>query len=170
MPLAGHDAGGLLSAPIVEGNFNPRAPCGARRQPRHVHGIPVHDFNPHAPCGARLAVGGGLMHIRVFQSTCPLRGTTQAVARIRRLHLISIHMPLAGHDQRTWTQAPRPSYFNPHAPCGARRFRPCTASACPPISIHMHLAGHDQTERITTRRLPVFQSTCPLRGTTRRNL
>ena len=54
MPLAGHDAGGLLSAPIVEGNFNPRAPCGAR-------------------------------HVR-----------RDLTADIR---IISIHVPLAGHDK-----------------------------------------------------------------------
>ena len=34
-------------------NFNPRAPCGARRRLRAVHAGPHTHFNPRAPCGAR---------------------------------------------------------------------------------------------------------------------
>ena len=55
VPLAGHD----ISSPIfsiLARHFNPRAPCGARR-----------DY--HSP------VWGG----KEFQSTCPLRGTTISV-------------------------------------------------------------------------------------------
>ena len=56
---------------------------------------------------------------------------------------MSIHTPLAGSDRSRRTCANVPSYFNPHSPCGERRFG---------------------------RRLQVlnkiFQSTLPLRGAT----
>ena len=167
MPLAGHDAGGLLSAPIVEGNFNPRAPCGARlgtwgrtirwrdfnpRAPcgaRHKQAITffftVSDFNPRAPCGARHNRHSRLLRVnQIFQSTCPLRGTTCNDLKPRRrdgisihvplaghdgrraaqsLHdgMISIHVPLAGHDRAGFGRARCARHFNPRAPCGARR-------------------------------------------------
>ena len=35
-------------------DFNPRAPCGARRVGRGSSAMPQAHFNPRAPCGARL--------------------------------------------------------------------------------------------------------------------
>ena len=149
-----------------------------------------------------------------FQSTCPLRGTTKLTqARIERI-LISIHVPLAGHDAKTLDALiTEVEDFNPRAPCGARleggwtrineeggisihvplaghdaeavyKFVPYlgisihvplaghdhdTALDAPAgaISIHVPLAGHDRTRHWYRSTTWGFQSTCPLRGTTR---
>ena len=80
-------------------NFNPRAPCGARRQTivdlAELLTISIHaplagrdlkifvqpcfdcNFNPRAPCGARLNAGIEILMSLVFQSTRPLRGATK---------------------------------------------------------------------------------------------
>ena len=51
-PLAGRDC--RISNRIRQRiNFNPRAPCGARRLLLLVSFFAVFDFNPRAPCGAR---------------------------------------------------------------------------------------------------------------------
>ena len=124
--------------------FNPRAPCGARPisappPPRRSY------FNPRAPCGARHAGCANCEGRMRFQSTCPLRGTTDAGAMVTpppsqiSIHVplaghdyprddgysrtdgISIHVPLAGHDGCRTSSSRCDSNFNPRAPCGARR-------------------------------------------------
>ena len=79
-------------------NFNPRAPCGARRS--HIS-VPAGslNFNPRAPCGARLV---------------PLSYVSPVVR-------ISTHAPLAGRDGLPRSLALCCCYFNPRAPCGARQ-------------------------------------------------
>jgi len=78
-------------------NFNPRAPCGARRggaiaPPLHFIFQPTRplrgatspssstgyftDFNPRAPCGARPFGYIAVTHFEEFQPTRPLRGAT----------------------------------------------------------------------------------------------
>ena len=79
-------------------DFNPRAPCGARRAPLRRNGVREH-FNPRAPCGARR----GQQH----------RGDPAGV--------ISIHAPRAGRDPWPRCCPAALRYFNPRAPCGARQ-------------------------------------------------
>ena len=147
-------------------NFNPRAPCGAR---------PFGHWEGDCVCGK-------------FQSTCPLRGTTTgdgrrnhfttisihvplaghdiAFVRNRDKDKISIHVPLAGHDFRRAERSRLKLHFNPRAPCGARlpHLRRVVIAN---ISIHVPLAGHDVRGRLRFTDDDGFQSTCPLRGTTR---
>ena len=107
------------------GNFNPRAPCGARpvtkinvvteitfqptRPLRGATGDSVifcagsPDFNPRAPCGARLPFLVVSKGKQAFQPTRPLRGATKLCYLMSR-GLI---------------------HFNPRAPCGARQ-QECT--------------------------------------------
>ena len=146
-------------------NFNPRAPCGARpkgnsirktqtifQSTRPLRGATVIlylsansdlNFNPRAPCGARHRSPLWLGNSMPFQSTRPLRGAT--IIRWRRGDkvMISIHAPLAGRDPDWQQRQLRQDYFNPRAPCGARRFKASYAE----IS-------------------DAFQSTRPLRGAT----
>ena len=99
-PLAGRDrsAGGNVR---INGNFNPRAPCGARLcelkkkhacllfQPtRPLRGatictfcrLPTQvNFNPRAPCGARQPDLRTVSVRSIFQPTRPLRGATAKV-------------------------------------------------------------------------------------------
>ena len=75
-PLAGRDRckHNLPHAPL---DFNPRAPCGARRT-AWTTSRPCANFNPRAPCGARL----------------------DRLLRVAIVAPISIHAPLAGRDRR----------------------------------------------------------------------
>ena len=57
-----------------------------------------------------------------FQPTRPLRGATEEMAQKRSGSLISTHAPLAGRDITTRLAVDgETGYFNPRAPCGARR-------------------------------------------------
>ena len=140
-PLAGRDRCGRRHTDR-RGDFNPRAPCGARPV-RRGRTPPRQYFNPRAPCGAR-PVGVVGVHRSVSISThAPLAGRDQLRELCGDLLLISTHAPLAGRDILrvvAWMylfkfQPTRPlrgatrmhasspcsrSYFNPRAPCGAR--------------------------------------------------
>ena len=79
----------------------------------------------------------------LFQSTRPLRGATHTLTLKETRGIISIHAPLAGRDVRYCCNPTSVFYFNPRAPCGARR--PLRAALGHPdcISIHAPLAGRD---------------------------
>ena len=101
---------------------------------------------------------------------------------------ISIHAPLAGRDKERFITAGPPEfqstrplrgatgqdrtgvggglYFNPRAPCGARRVYPHAGDRAESISIHAPLAGRDRARPYRCRWRPLFQSTRPLRGAT----
>ena len=103
---------------------------------------------------------------RKFQSTCPLRGTTRTTSSVVARDGISIHMPLAGHDPRCPVFPPAFSTISIHVPlAGHDRKPPCVPSTFP-ISIHVPLAGHDVSLRYEATITHEFQSTCPWRGTT----
>ena len=120
-PRAGRDTRGKCCA-ADGGNFNPRAPCGARPEQRRRCGC-LYDFNPRAPCGARLLclmfhgfqvvisihaprAGRDNANSRCdrqnfrFQSTRPVRGATFFPRFFLRCAIISIHAPRAGRDRR----------------------------------------------------------------------
>ena len=153
-------------------------------------------------------------HTHIFQSTRPLRGTTNIGKYANSASEISIHAPLTGHDACVFpfaTSTPAfqstcpvrgttsarsrtdrfPRNFNPRAPYGARRGGPHRPApwrlgisihvprtghdGCPwhrqlasvHISIHVPRTGHDADGDATRAMLTQFQSTCPVRGTTR---
>ena len=86
-----------------------------------------------------------LRHLRIlFQSTCPARGTTTLESRIAAATEISIHVPREGHDE----------YLS-------------TVFLYNFISIHVPREGHDLQQKCALVLSPLFQSTCPARGTTR---
>ena len=82
-------------------DFNPRAPCGARRSPVTGQRRWKNDFNPRAPCGARLPSRTIQSSALLFQPTRPLRGATQVEPRAARVGDISTHAPLAGRDSKS---------------------------------------------------------------------
>ena len=81
------------------GGFNPRAPCGAR-PPMACYTSLIQRFNPRAPCGARLNCVGCSTSSKVFQSTRPVWGATEAVEVPRFEVEVSIHAPRVGRDSR----------------------------------------------------------------------
>ena len=109
----------------IRERFNPRAPCGARPA-RHQARLFMGGISTHAPLAGRDENTKNLMSNGcIFQPTRPLRGATEA--------------PEATSDST--------EYFNPRAPCGARR-----------RGVISYLAEF------------LFQPTRPLRGATSRGI
>ena len=146
-------------------NFNPRAPCGARR-PGDRRGRPPGNFNPRAPCGARPPPPSTWPTWVEFQSTRPVWGATTL----------------------TITGVTMDKDFNPRAPCGARRLSPAAfflahlfQSTRPvwgatglvirvpdhtAISIHAPRVGRDSVISQSSSARDKFQSTRPVWGAT----
>ena len=101
-------------------DFNPRAPCGARRR-ISAHRSCRSYFNPRAPCGARPFWQIPIRLNVAFQSTRPVWGATPNLTHIRQIFMISIHAPRVGRDQPRDQGRARHCHFNPRAPCGARQ-------------------------------------------------
>ena len=123
-PLAGRDAAASSLLPFFF-DFNPRAPCGARRQalPRVLGG---EGFQPTRPLrGATPGRARSGSRKCQFQPTRPLRGATLAEDRVGHGESISTHAPLAGRDAQKKNAPTVARHFNPRAPCGARQQK-CT--------------------------------------------
>ena len=126
------------------------------------------DFNPRAPCGARRVLYETGKQQAEFQSTRPLRGATTRPAVVTITPDISIHAPLAGRDVRSPVCPTGGKYFNPRAPCGARLSPMLAGLLALHISIHAPLAGRDRRICAVYDQGTPFQSTRPLRGATER--
>ena len=147
-------------------HFNPRAPCGARRntflRSPQIPSISIHaphagrddrrvramrfprHFNPRAPCGARQPYHFSNEADMLFQSTRPMRGATL----VRYYgpdydNLFQSTRPMRGATSDGAFSVHTRKYFNPRAPCGAR------------LSSTMRSSG-----------TLIFQSTRPMRGAT----
>ena len=119
----------------------------------------------------------------------PLAGRDDhAVALSEQVVIISIHAPLAGRDRLRSAQVHRVDYFNPRAPCGARRGKesscfyrnyfnpraPCGARLRAPLHQALSLGDFNPRAPCGARPKPGqdalpgvgFQSTHPLRGAT----
>ena len=141
-PLAGRDPSACRSRACAS-NFNPRAPCGARRNVRFLVSSSC-DFNPRAPCGARPAhgpprppdpgisthaplAGRDTMSILLYEDgadfnpRAPCGARPSAGVRVTRVHNISTHAPLAGRDAVMMPMVVLSLNFNPRAHCGARQ-------------------------------------------------
>ena len=148
-------------------NFNPRSPCGERRQVFALSVRLFDHFNPRSPCGERRVchfAAFGFVH--QFQSTLPVRGATSFAAR-------------SPHSFQN---------FNPRSPCGERHkggltptIKAVFQSTLPVrgatlsltliafnllISIHAPRAGSDRNRPHVNASSDPFQSTLPVRGAT----
>ena len=123
-------------------NFNPRAPCGARRR-SFITTSAQRYFNPRAPCGARpCGSGATAIFIVDFNPRAPC-GARRGVS----LTLM------------------REVYFNPRAPCGARPVVLPVSTG--PIDFNPRApCGARQVKEMDIERLYKFQSTRPVRGAT----
>ena len=140
-PLAGRDAGEDVLRSFRR-NFNPRAPCGARRPAGGRRPCHPRYFNPRAPCGAR-PINQLRMAFQIqFQPTRPLRGAT---------------CPLRSY-------LPAGYYFNPRAPCGARLARYDHTYQQGIISTHAPLAGRDMRGDDAARAAFYISTHAPLAG------
>ena len=124
-------------------NFNPRAPCGARRGGRQTGDV-QHQISIRAPRAGRDVRGGdgGRRAVR-FQSARPVRGATISLPHLRRASGFQSARPVRGATPAGGLRHCQGRDFNPRAPCGARR----QASASPSFANR-------------------FQSARPVRGAT----
>ena len=129
----------------IRERFNPRAPCGARRQSGALNQIPpaisTHAplagrdwsglpscspgpyFNPRAPCGARPPPVRQSVQLAEFQPTRPLRGATGLWCPFVRASEISTHAPLAGRDAVPAQSGEGAADISTHAPLAGRDLR-----------------------------------------------
>ena len=99
-PLRGATRG-LASVSPHFGDFNPRAPCGARLPGRKSSGK-HRNFNPRAPCGARPA--GTVSSVQFsphFNPRAPCGARLLASVPYPCDGWISTHAPLAGRDSKS---------------------------------------------------------------------
>mgnify|MGYP006912266197 CR=1 FL=1 len=110
------------------------------------------------------SLGAGVYYL--FQSTCPVRGTTPSHAAVPAGSCN--FNPRAPYGARLHTDNSLYSlhYFNPRAPYGARLPFLCGRGILSAISIHVPRTGHDGFHIPVTHTRTRFQSTCPVRGTT----
>ena len=122
-------------------DFNPRTPCGMRRNIKLLQTAILH-FNPRTPCGMRRISLTFLVVLWIFQSTHPLRDATlkDQLSVLGQGEFQSTH-PLrdATLSVRSIT-IPTPD-FNPRTPCGMRRQVVLDTGAVVGISIHAPAKG-----------------------------
>ena len=82
---------------------------------------PRHGFQPTRPLRGATSPCTRYSAIRTFQPTRPLRGATMSFLLTYQYIAISTHAPLAGRDSAVFSYLGSGLYFNPRAPCGARR-------------------------------------------------
>ena len=126
----------------MSGNFNPRAPYGARPAIRGYI-IRLYDISIHAPhTGRDFRVHFFAFIVYAFQSTRPIRGATITVEIVSKTHSISIHAPHTGRDDGLFPQH-GPHSISIHAPHTGRDLFVCDKLAFHKISIHAPHTGRD---------------------------
>ena len=156
----------LLHAHSCRLYFNPRSPCGERRN--GLPGFPGNvSFQSTLPVWGATWCGPRTVGMDLFQSTLPVWGATakyQAMATKagnfnprspcgeRRWQRTSITgrlrfqstLPVWGATRWVHSIAIKEVYFNPRSPCGERRFRPAAPEGEKMISIHAPRVGSDK--------------------------
>ena len=119
-PLAGRDAGGK-TASCGELIFQPTRPLRGATRKKVLFSASVTNFNPRAPCGARRSGRGCTGAVLPISTHAPLAGRDLFPYLLGTGGIIiSTHAPLAGRDGCANRNNRRTKYFNPRAPCGAR--------------------------------------------------
>ena len=123
-PRVGSDTSIKIRASTDDRHFNPRSPCGERRDTPQG-GITGLNISIHAP-----RVGSDAAFL------CKFLGV-----------LISIHAPRVGSDHLRRSAAALSTNFNPRSPCGERRNDPELRPLEPIISIHAPRVGSDVSQQ-----------------------
>ena len=133
-----------------------------RRAPIRGHG----DFNPRAPYGARPQRLNDYTSAATFQSTRPVWGAT--ILALPRLVdcTISIHAPRMGRDPFLHVVDHVKQGFQSTRPVWGATCVICTIPATMPISIHAPRMGRDRNVRYVSSGGSLFQSTRPVWGAT----
>ena len=183
-PLRGATSVAGAAGPLYN-DFNPRAPCGARPE-KQLCRLLLLLFQPTRPLRGATRLDAIECRMLTFQPTRPLRGATSSDRPTQQPRDISTHAPLAGRDHSRMAavrllaafQPTRPlrgatpsamsrprqcPYFNPRAPCGARRFTRHFGVSFQNISTHAPLAGRDDAT-LDTKMLHCISTHAPLAG------
>ena len=91
-------------------------------------------FNPRTPCGVRRNPASGSVSGFWFQSTHSLRSATICIGLETHDYMVSIHALLAECDRATPDNKTLTKSFNPRTPCGVRRF--LTSVAISPVGFN----------------------------------
>ena len=140
-PRVGRDSGHHLVR-HHPGDFNPRAPCGARlvclvlERRLHQH------FNPRAPCGARPPSPDSIRSWQLFQSTRPVWGATGQRVFLRQRQQFQSTRPVWGATIHVAESVHRAN-ISIHAPRVGRDLPPGILSWPGSISIHAPRVGRD---------------------------
>ena len=150
----------------IRERFNPRAPCGARLPATTTSSVVHALFQPTRPLRGATRDGGRQWAQVPISTHAPLAGRDLLPVPNPRLCMISTHAPLAGRDSPKADPSKQSSgYFNPRAPCGARRtfgnvlrrlsdFNPRAPCGARLVDDDEYIGGR------------LFQPTRPLRGAT----
>ena len=146
-PRVGRDIFSGMTTVKKLDNFNPRAPCGARRlttataneistfqSTRPVWGATLDgaagksggaNFNPRAPCGARLLPCPGRCCALHFNPRAPCGARQAALIDGVSTKAFQSTRPVWGATFGANPMQQMQADFNPRAPCGARRSQLC---------------------------------------------
>ena len=117
----------------VRGATCPRCPLSGCRR----------NFNPRAPCGARRSSVSCKVMFSIFQSTRPVRGATCLYRTGASDCAISIHAPRAGRDGRDPEIGDADTVFQSTRPVRGATQADAGRAAFGLISIHAPRAGRD---------------------------
>ena len=108
---------------VTSVNISIHAPHAGCDRPAELSSDVRHNFNPRTPCGVRRQNRQGPPLLISFQSTHPMRGATglPVICRIGSLEFQSTH-PMRGATSDLIRLTLIKEYFNPRTPCGVR---PC---------------------------------------------
>ena len=168
-PHAGCDLKPSLFCVLLDKHFNPRTPCGVRREPelasRKQFCISIHA--PHAGCDA--AIKRALGFAVTFQSTHPMRGATQSVSpNPGQGRHFNPRTPCGVRRHGNIKTTSPSTYFNPRTPCGVRLAAPPPASRfCANFNPRTPCGVRPILGAFWTMIRLIFQSTHPMRGATR---
>ena len=141
VPLAGHDQ--LILRIAGFGIISIHVPLAGHDSAWKRSTLMLVYFNPRAPGGARQSTICQPYVNFLFQSTCPWRGTTSKRAMHQGHEHISIHVPLAGHDDGVRQGEAALVIFQSTCPWRGTTYAIPVLKLKVKISIHVPLAGHD---------------------------
>ena len=158
-PLAGRDQT-LARISTTAQNFNPRAPCGARRQPTQA-GVDHSAFQPTRPLrGATNCACSGVIG-RIISTHAPLAGRDLTLLFNFFCLNISTHAPLAGRDSVFQSASTANTVISTHAPLAGRDLLIAVNLFLFNISTHAPLAGRDDRLHINFPVLINFNPRAP---------
>ena len=137
------------------------APLAGSDQPQGGGRRARRDFNPRSPCGERRDWLTPEEHERQFQSTLPLRGATHILCACLMTSTFQSTLPLRGATKMAVRRRRVIQYFNPRSPCGERRWTEYLKRRARTISIHAPLAGSDPSESSSGHSLADFNPRSP---------